>query len=65
MSDNLTTTEAADYLRVGYRTLIRWRGQRVGPPWCKAGQRVLYRRNDLDAWLDSRRQEPVREADAA
>lgn len=62
---NLTTAEAADYLRQSPRTLIRWRGLRVGPPWTKAGQRVLYRRADLDAWLDRQRREPAREAATA
>lgn len=59
---NLTTEEAADYLRVSWRTLYRWRAQRVGPAWTKVGQRVVYRRSDLEAWLDRHRVEPVREA---
>lgn len=59
--DNLTTAEAADYLRQGQRTLLRWRALRIGPPWCKAGQRVLYRKTDIDAWLEAQRRTPVRE----
>lgn len=63
--ENLTTEEAAEYLRVCHRTLIRWRGQGTGPAYCKAGQRILYRRADLDAWLDAQRTVPVREASLA
>lgn len=62
--DNLITTEAARYLRVSWRTMIRWRNARTGPPWTRAGRTVLYRRRDLDAWLDAQRVEPVREVSA-
>ena len=58
---NLTTHEAAEYLRVSERTLIRWRVLRVGPPWAKAGHSVRYRRTDLDAWLTSRTVTPLPE----
>lgn len=58
------TREAAHYLRVSERTLIRWRGLRVGPAWTKAGQRVLYRQGDLDAYLNAQRVEPVGEVSA-
>lgn len=59
---NLTPPEAADYLRVSERTLIRWRNARTGPPWTKVGHRVVYQRADLDRWLDEQRCEPVRGA---
>lgn len=59
---NLTTPEAADFLRVSERTLIRWRVRRVGPPWTKAGHGVRYRRADLDAWLVRRTVDPVCDA---
>ncbi len=58
----LTTPEAARYLRVCERSLIRWRGLRIGPPWTRAGRGVRYRRADLDAWLDRRTVDPVGEA---
>lgn len=58
------TSEAADYLRVSERTLIRWRGLRVGPAWAKVGQRVVYRPADLDAYLKAQRVEPVAEVSA-
>lgn len=57
----LTTMEAAQYLRVSERTLIRWRNAREGPPWTKVGRRVAYRQGDLERWLESCRVLPVRE----
>ena len=57
------TAEAAEYLHQSPRTLIRWRGQRKGPPFVYAGQRVLYRKSDLDAYLDQHRVVPIRERD--
>lgn len=57
--ENLLPEEAAEYLRVTTRTLIRWRNRRVGPPWLRVGGRVLYRRCDLDTWLGEQRCEPV------
>ena len=56
---NLTPKQTSDYLQVTTRTLARWRNMRKGPPWVKAGHRVLYRRADLDAWLEQQRVEPV------
>lgn len=57
----LTTAEAAEYLRISERTLIRWRVQRLGPSWTYAGRQVRYRRADLEAYLEHRSREPVRE----
>ena len=62
---NLTPREAADYLRVSERTLIRWRNTRVGPAWTKVGQKVVYQLPDLDRYLDRQRVEPVRDQEAA
>ncbi|WP_081616855.1 MULTISPECIES: helix-turn-helix domain-containing protein [unclassified Thioalkalivibrio] len=55
----LSTRQAAEFLHVSPRTLIRWRGERQGPPWVKAGRKILYRRSDLDLWIDRQRVEPV------
>lgn len=65
LRDILTTCELADYLSLSERTLIRWRVQRVGPPWTKVGHHVRYRKADIDTWLDRQRREPVREVNAA
>lgn len=51
----LTTPEAATLLRLSPRTLERFRVEGTGPRFTKAGPgkraRVLYREEDLEAWL--------------
>ena len=64
MQEIFTTGELADRLSISERTLIRWRVQRVGPSWTKVGHHVRYRREDVEAWLEAHRQQPVREASA-
>jgi excisionase family DNA binding protein len=46
--------EAAELLRLSERTLERMRVTGDGPPFVKAGRRVLYRPDDIDAWIASR-----------
>ena len=58
-SPYLTTEEAARYLRLGVSTLNQWRGKGQGPPFLRAGKKVMYLLADLDAWMESRREEPV------
>jgi hypothetical protein len=48
----LTTSEAAEYIRRPAATLKAWRARRIGPPYVAPSRRVvLYRRDQLDAWL--------------
>jgi excisionase family DNA binding protein len=47
----LTQQEAAERLRLSERTLERWRVSGDGPPFVKAGRRVLYHPDDLAAWI--------------
>lgn len=55
----LSEREAAAYLGpVSPRTLQDWRTKAVGPPYSKAGRRVCYCTDDLDAFLASARVEP-------
>ena len=60
--ENLTPREAADYLRKSQRTLIRWRNLGIGPGYVKVCGNIIYRRADLDRYLDAHLVEPVREA---
>jgi excisionase family DNA binding protein len=48
----LPQAELAQLLNVSERTLERWRMEGVGPAYIKAGRRVLYRRQDVECWLD-------------
>ena len=51
----LTITEAAGLLRAPVATLRYWRHLGTGPTSFRLGRRVLYRRDDLHAWIDARR----------
>lgn len=50
----LTTQEAAALLHCSVSLLSRDRVRRSDlPPFVRIGGRVLYRRSDLDAWMDA------------
>ncbi len=55
----LTITEAAEVLRTPVATLRYWRHLGTGPRSFRLGRRVVYRRDDLHAWIDSRRGDAV------
>lgn len=60
----LTTREAAAYLRRSRKTLDDWRYRDTGPAYIGGGRGtpVLYRRTDLDAWIESQRVDPSKVA---
>jgi len=47
----LTTQDAAELLRINPETLKVWRAKGGGPRFVKLGRRVLYRREDLAAFV--------------
>ena len=51
--DLLTITEAAALLRAPVATLRYWRHLGTGPRSFRLGRRVLYRRDDLNDWIQS------------
>lgn len=51
----LTTTEAAEELRLKKHTLENMRWQGTGPPFRKHGGRVFYHRADLKKWSEQTR----------
>lgn len=51
----LRTRQAALYLNLSSRTLEKLRSSGGGPAYRKVGGTVLYRMDELDAWVDSRR----------
>jgi excisionase family DNA binding protein len=53
----LTTEEAARYLRVSRRTLTRWIKEGKAPPSIKLPGRRLYKRSDLDRFIEERRED--------
>jgi hypothetical protein len=50
----LTNGEAAAYLKLSPRTLEKLRVHGTGPNFRKFGARVIYAREDLDAWANAR-----------
>ena len=56
-ADLLTISEAAELLRAPVATLRYWRHLGSGPHSFRLGRRVLYRRDDLHAWIDHQRAE--------
>lgn len=49
----MTTDEAADYVRLSAETLRYFRQRNEGPRWAKLGRRVMYRQQDIDAWIEA------------
>ena len=47
----MCTKQAADYLKVSYRTLQNWRSAKVGPPYNRIGGLIRYRQSDLDEFV--------------
>jgi hypothetical protein len=58
----LTAVEAAAVLRVRPQLLAKWRHYGRGPAYLKPAKAILYRLEDLDAWLAGTRREPDRRA---
>ena len=51
----LSASQAGRFLNISPSTLDRYRTKGTGPAYCRAGQRVLYARADLLAWVWKRR----------
>lgn len=47
----LTIEEAAELLRMPIGTLRHHRLKKTGPPSAKLGRRVVYREDELQAWI--------------
>ena len=56
-----TRPEAGDYLRLSPKTLAKWAWAGQGPAYFHAGGRVLYKKTDIDSWLDSQKRGGVQE----
>jgi predicted DNA-binding transcriptional regulator AlpA len=53
LSQYLTTEQVAEIVHLTPATVRYWRHMNTGPKHFRAGgKRVLYRREDIDAWLD-------------
>jgi excisionase family DNA binding protein len=55
----LSPAELAAYLGVPLGTIYGWRYRGEGPEGLSVGRHVRYRRTDVEAWLESRRDKRV------
>ncbi len=52
--DWLTSDAFAEWLGLRPQTIRKWRVRGEGPPYVRLGCRVLYRRSDVEPWLEKR-----------
>jgi len=55
----LNTPEAAEYIGRHRSSLDKWRSENIVLPYYRDGMKILYSKDDLDAYLASHRVEPV------
>jgi predicted DNA-binding transcriptional regulator AlpA len=60
----LHATDAAKVVGLSESTLAKLRLNGNGPAYCKLGRRVVYRPDELDRWLQSRRTTDTTDANA-
>ena len=61
---SLSPDAAAKFLGLAISTLAKSRLTGKGPVYCKLGRRVVYRKEDLETWLESRVVRNTSDADA-
>lgn len=59
--ENLRENDAAEFIGVAPKTLRDWRSNGRGPAFVQYGEcgRVMYRRKDLDAFMERNRKETI------
>lgn len=53
--DLLTVKDVCDALDIKRETLWRWRAKGIAPRGFKVGQKIVFKRADVDRWLEERR----------
>lgn len=62
----LDARQFAEYVHITPDTAAQWRYKGIGPKFVKIGpRRVLYRRTDVDSWLDAQTVQSTAEVSAA
>lgn len=54
-----TKCELAEYLGVSIFTIDSWVAERREIPFVKMGSRVMFRRKDVEEWIERNRQMPL------
>ncbi|UXN30695.1 helix-turn-helix domain-containing protein [Glutamicibacter sp. M10] len=52
--------EAAEFLRTPVNTMRFWRHKGIGPKSARVGGRIMFRRADLEAWLNEQFEEATK-----
>ena len=55
----LTVNELAEWLQVPPGTVYQWRHHGTGPVGHRIGRHLRFRREDVEAWLEQRRDKPT------
>ncbi len=50
----MTLREVATLVQVPPKTIYRWRSLGQGPPGLRIGRHVRFRREDVEAWIETR-----------
>jgi predicted DNA-binding transcriptional regulator AlpA len=58
MSDKaMSLKEAAEYLGLELSTLYNWRVKQIGPPsYALSPRKIIYRKKEIDRWLEERKE---------
>ncbi|MDR1165708.1 MAG: hypothetical protein LBO66_07525 [Deltaproteobacteria bacterium] len=48
----LSPTQVESQYGLRASTLCRWRGYRIGPPYCKVMKKILYSRKDIEEYIE-------------
>jgi len=51
----LTENQVAEYLNLKRATLTNWRNRLKGPPYVRIEGAIRYPKDELEAWISSRR----------
>ncbi len=65
MSQILGIEQLAEELNTSVNTIRYWRTTGYGPRSARIGRRVVYRRTDVDAWVDAQFEEAANQDGAA
>jgi DNA-binding transcriptional MerR regulator len=58
MSEMLSIEQLAEKLKTSVNTVRYWRTIGYGPKSARIGRRVMYRRADVEAWIDAQFEAP-------
>lgn len=59
MSELLRIQEVSELTGIPINTLRFWRANSTGPKAAKLGRRLVYRRTDVEAWIDAQFEEAI------